>query len=234
LRSHLPKKMPKMSAGHKLVYVHDPMCSWCWGFNRVLVELKTLLPESIEINRLLGGLAPDSSEPMPRDLRRYIRATWKKIEETIPGTRFNHDFWTNCRPRRSTWPACRAVITARRQGLEFDLAMTHAIQRGYYLEAKNPSDDTVLIGFAAALGLDTAIFTTQLNSESTHQQLNEEIMQVRQLGVESFPSLVLLVGDSVKPIQINYSDADVMLESIIDYVSHSSGSGQLQNRFLSP
>jgi len=204
-----------LSAAGKLVYVHDPMCSWCWGFNETYEQLVKALPESIEVVRLLGGLAPDASEPMPMDMQHYLQRTWKEIEANIPGTRFNHDFWTLCKPRRSTWPACRAVISARRQGLEFDLAMTHAIQRGYYLHAKNPADDETLVEFATELGLDTVTFEQQLNSESTRQQLDQEIMLSRQLGVQGFPSLVLLAGNSARPIQINFTDFEVMRENII-------------------
>ncbi len=192
------------------------MCSWCWGFNQTYENLLKLLPDSIEVVRLLGGLAPDSSEAMTMDMRNYLQQTWKKIAETIPGTRFNHEFWTSCQPRRSTWPACRAVIAARQQGPEFDLAMTTAIQEGYYLHAKNPSDDSTLIGFATDLGLDEFAFEEQLNSESARQQLEQEISLTRQLGVQGFPSLVLLDGALAKPIQIHYTDAEAMLVRI-DY-----------------
>ncbi len=43
-----------------LIYVHDPMCSWCWGFTSVYKQLVDQLPADIEIRRLVGGLAPDS------------------------------------------------------------------------------------------------------------------------------------------------------------------------------
>jgi len=191
------------------------MCSWCWGFNETYAQLLKALPATIEVVRLLGGLAPDSGEPMPMDMQRYLQQTWQEIEKRIPGVRFNHDFWTLCQPRRSTWPACRAVIAARLQGLEFDQAMTHAIQRGYYLEAENPSDDTTLVGFAAQLGLDEVAFARQLNSESTRQQFDQEITFSRQLGVQGLPSLVLLAGNSARPIQINFTDFEVMLQNII-------------------
>ncbi len=190
------------------------MCSWCWGFKPTYENLLKLLPDSIEVVRLLGGLAPDSGDPMTEDMRNYLQQAWTKITGTIPGTRFNHDFWTTCQPRRSTWPACRAVIAARRQGPEFDLAMTTAIQEGYYLNAKNPSDDSTLIGFAKDLGLDELAFAERLNSESTRQQLQQEISLTRQLGVQGFPSLVVLDGASARPVQINYTDAEPMMDSI--------------------
>ncbi len=204
-----------MTTDRKLVYIHDPMCSWCWGFNPVFTQLAGILPDDIKVSRLLGGLAPDSDDPMPESMRRYLRQTWKKIAASIPGTRFNHDFWTRCQPRRSTWPACRAVISARQQGVEFDAAMTLAIQKGYYLQARNPSDDAVLIEFSAELGLDAQAFAEQLNASSTHRELEQEMRQVQQLGVTTFPSLVLLSGSPARPIEVNYTDAEAMLTDII-------------------
>ena len=96
-------------------YVHDPMCSWCWGFSPALGELLAGLPAGVEVRRLLGGLAADSELPMGSAMRERLQDTWRNIQRRVPGTRFNFDFWTSCSPRRSTWPACRAVIAARRQ-----------------------------------------------------------------------------------------------------------------------
>jgi putative protein-disulfide isomerase len=203
-----------LSSEIKLVYAHDPMCSWCWGFDKVFTQLQQTLPGSVELTRLLGGLALDSSEPMPGEMQTYLQQTWKTIEKTIPGTRFNHDFWTACQPRRSTWPACRAVIAARMQGIEFDHPMTNAIQRGYYLEAKNPSDDATLIEIAERIGLDRSAFSRELNSETTQQKLALEMRLSRQLGVRGFPSLVLLTAGSVQHIEIDYNDASKMLDQI--------------------
>ena len=85
-----------------LYYVHDPMCSWCWGFRPTWTEIKANLPEAVEIKYLLGGLAPDSDEPMPESMQSDIAGYWKIIQQRIPGTQFNFDFWDKCEPRRST------------------------------------------------------------------------------------------------------------------------------------
>ena len=203
-----------MSSKHQLVYAHDPMCSWCWGFNKSYAQLLNTLPESIEVTRLLGGLAKDSSEPMPIEMQNYLQQTWKTIEKTIPGTRFNHNFWTDCQPRRSTWAACRAVIAARRQGVEFDEAMTITIQQGYYLESRNPSDDSTLIEFAAGIGLDSTLFEAELDLDATHRQLDQEMALCRDLGVRGFPALVFLVAESAWPVKIDYNNAEEMLTEI--------------------
>lgn len=198
-----------------LVYVHDPMCSWCWGFDRALQELTGRLPDQLRMTRLVGGLAPDSDEPMPVETREYIQSQWRNIEVRIPGTDFNWDFWRLCEPRRSTYPACRAVIAARQQGDVNDQRMTAAIQRAYYLQARNPSDTDTLVQLAGEIGLDKEAFAGALNSASVDTQFAHEREQARQLGVDRFPSLVLVEGETHRPIRIDYLDCEPMLAQLV-------------------
>ena len=99
-----------------LYYVHDPMCSWCWGFSSTLNELISNLPKEVEVQRLLGGLAVDSLSTMTESMQQQIKSNWSRIEDSIPGVRFNFDFWSKCTPRRYKYPAFRSVIEASKQG----------------------------------------------------------------------------------------------------------------------
>lgn len=170
-----------------LYYVHDPMCSWCWGFRPVFEELLSRLPNSITSSRLLGGLAADSSQPMPDEMRVRLQATWREIERRIPNTGFNYEFWTRNTPRRSTYPACRAVIAARTLDPDSEEPMILAIQHAYYLEARNPSDDTTLCELAAEIVLDKQRFMSLLSHRSTQRALESEITESQRMGVRSFP-----------------------------------------------
>ena len=102
----------------RLFYIHDPMCSWCYAFSASLQGLQQDLPASIKFVYLLGGLAPDTSTPMPIDMQQAIQQSWRRIETTVPGVDFNFDFWRLNTPVRSTYPACRALLAARRQGAD--------------------------------------------------------------------------------------------------------------------
>ncbi len=199
----------------RLIYVHDPMCSWCWGFAKTWQNLVEQLPEGFTIVRLLGGLAPDSDEPMPESMQSMLQETWQHIEQVIPGTHFNFDFWSKCKPRRSTYPACRAVIAAREQGEEYDGLMTARIQHAYYQQAKNPSDNSTLIELAVEIGLDETAFTEQLTASSTRQKLLEEISTARSMGVNGFPSVLLQNDEQLHRISIHYTDVDAMLAQIL-------------------
>ncbi len=190
------------------------MCSWCWGFAPVLDELMDQMPDHIEVVRLVGGLAPDSDLPMPDETRAYVQRQWRRIEEVIPGRQFNFDFWSKCQPRRSTYPACRAVIAAREQGEDNDVLMTKAIQRAYYEQARNPSDTETLVDLAGEIGLDAGIFANALTSTAVDEQLDREIGHSRALGARGFPSLVLVDGDISRLIRIDYLDSAPMLAAV--------------------
>ena len=202
-----------------LIYVHDPMCSWCWGFSAVYDAMVSVLPENINLVRVLGGLAPDSDLPMPEDMKQYLSQTWSTIQTQIPGTEFNFDFWTKCQPRRSTYPACRAVVAAGLQGDQWDTLMTRGIQEAYYLNARNPSDNSTLIQVAEEMGLDKSQFETDLVSESVQQILTDNLNFCRQLGVQGFPSLVLVKERQAYGIAVNYRSHETMLLSIKAHLS---------------
>ncbi len=201
-----------------LFYFHDPMCSWCWGFRPTLLDLQSRLPDDIAFQSVLGGLAPDSDEPMPSGMQKMLQSTWQRIHHTL-GTEFNFDFWQHCRPRRSTYPACRAVIIARAEGLEAE--MVQAIQQAYYLQARNPSDLQTLTSLAKELELDGEKFYRALTSPEVDKELQEEINFTRTCGVSGFPALALEINNSVQLLELSYEDADFMLSQIVQRLKDS-------------
>ena len=151
---------------------------------------------------------------MAPEMRLHLQQTWHRIQRRIPGTVFNFGFWTRCEPRRSTWPACRAVIAARHQNPAFDECMTRAIQRAYYAEARNPSDRAVLIALAGDIGADTDRFAGELDTADTQAELANEMAQARAVGVDSFPGFVLEQNRSRWHIPVDYTDAAAMLATM--------------------
>lgn len=194
-----------------LYYIHDPMCSWCWGFSPTWPQIRAQLPAKLPVVYLLGGLAPDTDVPMPLEMQAKLQQTWHTISQRL-GTRFNFDFWTLCQPRRSTYPACRAVIAAQQQ--DAGEAMISAIQHAYYLDAKNPSDDTTLVELAKDLGLDADHFAKRLNEPATQHELVRQIAQGKVLGAQGFPSLIYCNDTGNHFIRHDYLDPGVTLDQI--------------------
>ena len=162
----------------------------------------------------MGGLAPDSEEPMDTETKTYIQSAWRSVADRT-GAKFNHQFWAVCQPRRSTYPACRAVITA---GLQLNGSREQyyeALQRAYFLEARNPSDYETLIALANESGLDPVQFQKDLDSSVVQQTFRNELIQVRALGVSGFPTVIwhqqdATDGNRLEVLSTGYSDADTL------------------------
>jgi len=191
------------------------MCSWCWAFRPIWLKVLRTLPSHINVVYLLGGLAPDSNLPMPLETQKYIQDNWIKIQKSVPGTKFNYDFWTLNEPRRSTYPSCRAVISAKKQHPNFEVLMIEGIQKAYYLNAQNPSDEDTLIKIAQDIGLNKKLFKEDLKSTEVNTLFLDHIKMIKTIPVSGFPSLVLVKEGLLKRIKINYLESNYIINQII-------------------
>ncbi len=196
-----------------LYYIMDPMCSWCYAFTQSMKSVRKQLPDEIELHYIMGGLAPDSDEPMAPDMQQYVQQAWQTIA-TRTGLPFNFDFWTHCQPRRSTYPACRAVLAAGLQGQDKIPLMIEAIQGAYYQQARNPSDKQTLITVAAEIGLDAQLFAAELVSPAVERILQENFQFKNSLGVQGFPTLVLQKDKQFYALTVGYVEADTILQQL--------------------
>lgn len=202
---------------YTLYYVHDPMCSWCYAFKPTLDKIKKKLKNNINLVYIVGGLAKHSQEPMPHEMRKKIEDIWYEIENQV-GTKFNHDFWEKCTPRRSTYVACQTTMLARADNKEDE--MLNSIQNAYYQRAMNPSDIDTLALLAEEIGMNKEKFIKDIKSEEIEKQLQDELNIRRSLNVRVFPSLILEYEKELYSIDIKYNDSDSMIKQINDTVEN--------------
>ena len=193
------------------------MCSWCYAFDTVLTELESLLPDSIRLKKIIGGLAADSDIPMPVHLINTIQSAWKQIEKTVPQVQFNFEFWSKNQPFRSTYPSCRAVLAAKKQSPVFENKMIQQIQWVYYKNAENPSLNETLIQCAQRIGLNVELFKNDFTGQEIELALQKDIQFARSLVVSSYPSLRLDIDNQIVTINIDYNNAKNMLKQIQQY-----------------
>jgi putative protein-disulfide isomerase len=66
-----------------LIYVADPMCSWCYGFAK---PMEALLAEPgvarpLRLALVMGGLRPYTTEPLPAHQAEEIFEHWRHVHE---------------------------------------------------------------------------------------------------------------------------------------------------------
>lgn len=171
----------------RFIYVMDPMCGWCYGFQPELEQFIDKYP-SAKVDWIMGGLAPDNDQPMDESMKKMISSYWHEIESRTQVS-FDHDYWKLNTPYRSTYPACRAVIAAESMEDNSSEKMAKAIQSAYYQQAKNPSLEKTLIDCAGSIGLDQNQFLEVLESKETKGRFQQHLSISQQLQVRGFPAL---------------------------------------------
>ncbi len=61
----------------RLIYVMDPMCSWCWGFAPVAAALIAQAREAGVVTRVVPGGLRTGGSALDSSTRKYILEHWQ-------------------------------------------------------------------------------------------------------------------------------------------------------------
>ena len=172
----------------QLVYIADPMCSWCWGFAPEMAKLQTHFGSRLGIVPVMGGLRPGTTEAMTADLKSAVRSHWLHVAEAT-GQPFDHTFFDWPGFVYDTEPACRAVVAVRTMRPEVSLMYFGTVQQAFYAESRDVTQTSELRACATSIGLDGDDFTDAFDSTGSHEALERDFMIRHRLKVSGFPSL---------------------------------------------
>lgn len=202
---------------HSLIYIADPMCSWCWGFSPVLEEIRRLFQDRVTFQLMLGGLRPGNTERFDESRRAYILQHWHAVHERT-GQPFNFDFQMGPTFTYDTEPASRATVVVRQlaPGKEWDFLK--GVQEAFYVQNADVTKAEVLDELAVPLGMETSQFHHAFQDSQTKQLLWEEFDQSRQLGVSGFPTLLGRKGQSVSALMHGYQEVKTLAPVIEQFL----------------
>ncbi len=178
-----------ITAPPTLLYLADPMCSWCWGFAPVIRSIAARHAAPADLQVVAGGLFPDAQAPMPAPFRSAVQEHWQHVAEAT-GQPFNHDFFDRQDFIYNTEPACRALVTARTLAPEAALDFLHALHVAFYRDNRDITDGDVLTAIAQEMTFDPEIFRAEWQSDSARQRTRNDFAMAQDLGVGGFPSLI--------------------------------------------
>ena len=206
---------------NSLVYVGDPMCSWCYGFGVPLQQLLAQLP-GVPLAVVLGGLRAYNQEVMPDALKSTLYHHWSEVTKRS-GKPFGKGQFDREGYIYDTEPACRAVVTIRAHAAEHTLAMYHAIQHAFYAMGRDITQTSVLADVWQKL-VDSKIlgnvefssseFIEAFESNSIKTQTRNDFAMVQQWGIRGFPALIAVVNGEAQLVSNGYMEADEMLQRV--------------------
>ena len=68
-------------ADKHLLYIADPMCSWCYGFSPVITTLAERFADRLPVRVMVGGLRAGNTQAMRAQDKEYIRGAWTRVNQ---------------------------------------------------------------------------------------------------------------------------------------------------------
>ena len=174
---------------NRLLYVMDPMCSWCWGFAPVLESLaEQAAAAGVPLQLVVGGLRRDRIAVDAAARVRYL-GYWQAVNAST-GQLFNFEAGLPEGFVYDTEPACRALVTARQLDPESALPLAKLIQQAFYTEGVDVTQAGELVRLAEQAGIPRIVFAEAFDSPAAHAATAADFAWVQDLGIAGFPTLL--------------------------------------------
>lgn len=194
--------MQSMSAQLELVYVADPMCSWCWGFAPVIEKIEDSF--DLDLRIVIGGLRPgDKAEPINR-IREYVAHHWTQVA-AVSGQPFDHAGLDRENWMYDTLVADTAVVAMRQAAPHETRRFLDTVQRAFYSERVDVTDPAVYGGLVSGFPVDPDDFVLQIGSTQMRAVTEQDFLEAQWLGVTGFPTLLMRDGASSSPVSYGYA-----------------------------
>ncbi len=176
----------------ELIFVLDPMCSWCWGFAPVIEELSTILKDEYTFSLVLGGLRTKGEMPWDEHSKGYLKGHWEQVSQKT-GQAFSERLFEKESFDYDTYPACKAVITVRELfGMQSAFDYLHTIQEAFYTRSEDITKPDILCDLLEMVGLDRTSFRDFYESERAQLLMEHDFAKARSMGANAFPSVVVI------------------------------------------
>lgn len=195
-----------------LIYVGDPMCSWCYGFSPELKKTVKALDDQVSFKMVMGGLRPYNTEQV-NTMKDFLKGHWKHVNEAS-GQPFDYTVLDNGNFAYDTEPPSRAVLVVRKLKPEMELQFFEAVQQLFYMDGKNMSLVSTYSELVESMGIKTGQFQTEFESSAMKQAVRADFELAAKMGVRGFPSIVLRRGDQYYLLANGYTKADELLKRI--------------------
>ncbi len=173
----------------RLIYVMDPMCSWCWGFAPVMTALAGQAAErGVSLELRVGGLRRERVV-MDQAGRQRTLSYWQAVHSAT-GQAFNLAQGLPEALVYDTEPACRALVAARGLDEARVWSLSLLIQQAFYEHGQDVTQPSVLVDLAEAAGLSRSEFAERYDDPATKAATAADFIWVENLGIAGFPTLL--------------------------------------------
>jgi len=217
-----------VTAKPEVIYVGDPMCSWCWGIAPTVHHIAAR--DDVEFRTVVGGLRPGpSAEALDDRMRRFLAHHWEKVAE-VSGQPFDETFLD-----REGWvydtelPAI-AVTTMRYLAEPETVGFFTHLQRSFYADGVDITDPARYPELIDGFVVDENTFMDEMRSDDARTRAWQDFAEARELGVAGFPTLLLRVDGMTQVLSRGFASQDYFDNQLAHWVEgrqpDSAGPGE--------
>jgi len=204
----------KLTDKTEIVYVGDPMCSWCWGISPDLIKLRDYYrPKEVAFRVMVGGLRPGGGEAWDQKMKVFLKEHWGHGHQAS-GQPFGYKGMELDEFNYDTEPSCRAVVAARPLIGDQEMEFFEAIQRKFYVGSEDPKEVDFYQSICDEMSIDFNAFSERFNDDAVRMATRDEFLLNRQWGVQGYPTMVLLYQEQLFMIAHGYATFETMQAQI--------------------
>ncbi len=173
----------------KLIYVGDPMCSWCYGISENMSEIKNSYKSKLDFEIVMGGLRPYNTQTMS-ELKDFLIHHWEDVNRAS-GLPFSYGILDKDDITYDTEPPCRAVMLVRNKYPEKAFSFFKEVQKAFYVENKNLHLLNSYEEICVNLDIPYEFLKSSFDQTQSKNLIKKDFERSAELGVNSFPTLLL-------------------------------------------
>ena len=190
---------PPSSNLPELLYVQDPLCSWCYGMSPVISRIQQEFAGRVDVSVMCSGMV-EGAEVTP------IAETWNELQnrlrqvEAVAGVQIGEAFWKLGEDGQYIFdsePPSRAIAIFRQltQAPTRTVAFAHAVQTALFRDGKDLNEVATYVPLLAPFGVNVSDFAQRWPAPEMARATQQEFAAVARIGIEGLPTAVVRIGE---------------------------------------
>lgn len=211
-----PNRSADLPANTQLLFVTDPLCSWCWATLPEVMKVRDALGSRVSFDLIMGGLQVGEPDGLlGYDVKR-LRKLWQEVRETT-GQTFSGKIPDGFIYHSEL--SCRAAEIARDLARgEPPFEFFYELQSAFYLQGLDINDPEIL---ARLLAIETAEVNRALQQPEVISRTREHFDYAKSLAATALPQLLIDVGEGFQLLCGGYVTEEFLLPDIMNRLSAS-------------
>lgn len=191
----------------KIYYVYDPLCVFCYGFSPLIHKLYKKYSDRIDFELLPGGLWIDDNV---KHVTPQVAANLRKASEKVSnmsGKAFGEAFYKLLDTDHvfDSFAGSKAMATITDMKLKDPFDYLNLIYESTFINGKDSNDINEYSKAAETLNMNSDLFTSSYLDEEMIEKTYSLIKKAKELGVKSFPTVLVEKNNEYYSYPINYS-----------------------------